>query len=88
MVKTRGWTKWGGGRLMLVKAHHSIWNCQACGEEQSIKSPAYMFPLGEDNYVRICSDCQSKVVHIHIETFIELKRTNEHGMWVDKLEEE
>ena len=83
MVKTRGWTKWGGGRLMLIKSNPSIWHCQACAEEQTKESPAYMFPLGEENYIKICSDCENKVIRIRIVTFSDLKHETRHEMWVD-----
>jgi len=83
MVKTRGWTKWGGGRLMLVKSNPAIWHCQACGEEQTRESPAYMFPLGEENYIKICSECENKVVRIRIVSFQVLKDQNRKGQWLD-----
>ena len=85
MVKTRVWSKWGGGRLMLVKSNPNIWCCQACGEEQSKVSPAYMFPLGEENYIKICSECENKVIRIRIIAFTDLKRINQHGNWVDNM---
>lgn len=83
MVKTRGWTKWGGGRLMLIKSNPNVWYCQACGEEQNRECPAYMFPIGDENYIKICSECESKVVRIKIVEFPELKRLLFNGMMID-----
>lgn len=83
MVKTRGWTKWGGGRLMLVKSNPAVWCCQACGEEQTRESPAYMFPFSEENYIKICSECENKVVRIRIVSFEVLKDQNRKGQWLD-----
>lgn len=85
VVKKRGWTKWGGGRLNLIKEHTDIWHCQACSEEQSRECPAYMFPFGE-NWLRICAECESKVFRIRIVSFQDLKRVNHHGQWVDNTE--
>jgi len=81
MVKKRGWSKWGGGRINLIKEHTDIWYCQACGEEQTIDCPAFMFPFGE-NWLRICSDCESKVVHVKIIHFEDLKESRGH--WIDR----
>lgn len=82
VVKTRVWTKYGGGRLMLIKEHPDTWYCQSCGSEQNKECPAYMFPLGDNNYIRICSECEHKVLHLRV-TFVELKKINRHGVWVD-----
>jgi Zn finger protein HypA/HybF involved in hydrogenase expression len=86
VVKTRGWTKWGGGRLMLIKSNPDTWCCQSCGEEQTKESPAYMFPLCEENYIKICSECENKVVRIKIVSFSVLKQQNLRGMWLDNRE--
>jgi NAD-dependent SIR2 family protein deacetylase len=85
MVKTRGWTKWGGGRLMLIKSNPSVWCCQACGEEQTRESPAYMFPIEDENYIKICSECENKVIRIRIVSFFDLKRQNQRGQWLDNI---
>jgi len=68
---------------MLIKSSLDIWHCQACGEEQTRQSPAYMFPLGGENYIKICSNCENKVIRLRIIGFSALKKTNWHGMWVD-----
>lgn len=86
MVKTRGWTKWGGGRLMLVKENPDVWYCQACGEEHTKSSPAYMFPLDKENWVRICSECENKVIRVRIVAWNNLKQQSFHGMAVDNIE--
>ena len=83
MVKTRGWTKWGGGRLMLIKSNPDIWYCQACGQEQTKESPAYMFPIGGENYIKICTQCEHKVLHIRIYSFERLQDIIRPSMWVD-----
>ena len=83
MVKTRGWTKWGGGRLMLIKENPDVWYCQACAEKQAKQSPAYMFPLDGENWVRICSECENKVIRVRIVAWTDLKEQNSHGMAVD-----
>lgn len=83
MVKTRQWTKWGGGRLMLVKENPDIWYCQACAEKQTKDCPAYMFPIGDNNYIRICSECENKVVRIRIVEFKQLKTLLFKGMMID-----
>jgi len=79
MVKTKGWSKWGGGNLRLVKEKLDEWSCQACGEKQTSDCPAYMFPMGEENYIRICSECQSKVFRIGVLSFTTLKLIVSHG---------
>lgn len=87
VVKTRSWSKWGGGRLMMVKEKLDHWYCQACGQEQTHECPAWMFPLKESNYIRICSECRSKVVAIHIESFTELTdKVIKKGHWVDNMD--
>jgi len=89
VVKTRSWTKWGGGKLMAVKEHLQEWTCQACGQPQAEDCPAWLFPLGENNYIRICSECRSKVVHLHIESFHVLKEeVTPPGHWVDNIGKE
>lgn len=83
MVKTRVWSKWGGGRLMLVKSNPDMWCCQACGQQQTKESPAYMFPFDDENYIKICSECESKVIRLRIVVFEDLKQQNHHGTVVD-----
>ena len=73
---------------MLVKSNPDIWHCQACGEEQSVKSPAYMFPIGEESYIKICSQCENKVFSIRIVSFSVLKDKVRTGMWVDNINRE
>ena len=86
MVKKQGWTKWGGGRLRLIKEKLDHWYCQACSTEQTKDCPAYMFPLGEDNYIRICSECQNKVYRIRVISFTTLKLIVRPATWVDNRE--
>jgi NAD-dependent SIR2 family protein deacetylase len=69
---------------MLVKSNPSIWTCQACGEEQTRESPAYMFPIDDENYIKICSECENKVIRVRIVSFSVLKEQNYHGMWCDQ----
>lgn len=68
---------------MLIKAKTDTWNCQACGEELSNECPAFMFPIGDENYIKICSECENKVVRLRIIAFSTLKREVRPGMWVD-----
>jgi len=44
-----------------------------------------MFPLGEGNYIKICSECENKVIRIRIVEFTDLKAQNPHGMWDDNM---
>ncbi|OQA82410.1 MAG: hypothetical protein BWY29_00904 [Microgenomates group bacterium ADurb.Bin238] len=85
--KTRGWSKWGGGRLMMIKSNPNVWRCQACGEEQPKGSPAYLFPIGGEDYIRICSNCEHKVIRLRIVLFTNLKKVvTKGGMWVDNMQ--
>lgn len=68
---------------MLVKSNPQIWYCQACGEEQTRQSPAYMFPMDGENYIKICSECENKVIRIRIISLPALKEINWRGMAVD-----
>ncbi len=57
-----GWSKYGGGRKLLVKEQTpETWFCQACGHEQPKELVPYMFPeLNE--FFRICSRCHHMTI--------------------------
>jgi len=45
-----------------------------------------MFPIGGENYIKICSNCESKVIKLRIVVFPNLKKAvSKGGMWVDNI---
>lgn len=74
-VKTGRWSKYGGAIRGLEKEHLDRWACQACGEEQTDKLPAYMFEIWPGEFIRICAKCQNTARVEHIEEFQVLKVT-------------
>ena len=81
-----GWSKWGGARKGIVKESLDTWYCQLCGEEQTIGLPAYMFHLGDRDYIRLCSKCWAKI-QAGVEV-TKIRISVKHGMWVDNLDED
>ena len=71
---TTSWTKWGGARKNIKKEKLDRWYCQACKNEQPGEMPAYMFPIGYGDFIRICSDCQNKVIDGLIEKASDLMK--------------
>ena len=73
--KVYSWSKYGGANLGLVQENITQeWACQACGDIQTSDLPAYMFEFVENEFIRICSICQSKKLEEHIKDFQELLR--------------
>ncbi len=63
--KAYAWSKWGGKLLGLVQENKTDeWACQACGEIQGSELPSYMFEFLNNEFIRICSVCQS-VKHVN-----------------------
>lgn len=55
----KGWSKWGGANHSLLTIEEE-WNCQCCGEKQTIELPAYfIYITTKENgeLARICSKC-------------------------------
>ena len=80
-----GWTKYGGARKGVVKETLDTWYCQVCGEKQTRGLPAYMYHIGDRDYIRVCSKCWSKINKGA--TITKIKLTIRTGMWVDNLED-
>jgi len=81
-----GWSKWGGPRKGIVKETLDTWYCQVCGEEQTKDLPAYMFHIGDRDYIRLCSKCWAKVKAGWELTRIKI--SIHKGTWVDNLDED
>lgn len=66
------WTKYGGRRHGLIKKKLDYWNCQSCGEEHSRDLPSYLFPFGEVDWVKICSNCDNIAFKHDLSVFVSL----------------
>jgi len=76
-----GWSKYGGARKGIVKESLDTWYCQVCGEEQTKGLPAYMYHIGDRDYIRVCSKCWSRLHNGW--TITKVKVSIKRGMWVD-----
>jgi hypothetical protein len=59
--KRYGWSKYGGARDGLVKQTIDVWYCQVCGEENTKGMPTFMLEIHPNEFIRICSKCQSLI---------------------------
>ena len=65
------WSKWGRTQTGLEKREPE-WSCQACGEKQPESIEPFLFKFANNEYLRICWECQWKVLIRHIRKPIRL----------------
>jgi hypothetical protein len=77
--KMYGWSKWGGSNSGLVQKDKTFeWSCQGCGERLGSTCPSYMFEFCKNEFIRICTSCQSLKLDKHIKTLDELIENTRH----------
>ena len=74
-----GWSKYGGASKGMVQERNDIWYCQSCRMEKKLSDTAFMFPIFNREFGRICQECLDLAIEKRMKSLWDLARVFRRG---------